>query len=236
MIIVCSPTKTLAKKTPLPTSDPVFINEAKQIINHLRLLDINTLKSLYHASDSIVNNAKTMIDSWSDHGKLTSIYAFTGLQFKNLDINSLEGNALEYALSHIKIASGLYGLLNATDAIDYYRYDLENKLDGLDVANMYIPLVSNYLNQLNEPILDLTSSEYSVLLQDCNRVKVIFLEDGSNKGTINKMYRGKLMRYCALHQIDTLEKVKEFNQDGFIFDQELSNQQQLVFTRRKNND
>lgn len=232
MIIICSPTKTLSLKTPEPISSPVFKEEAFEIMSVLKTLSLEELKKLYKVSDKVALQANNYIQIWPTINPLSAIYAFSGLQFKNLDIRSLDPEALDYAFKTIKITSGLYGILNAQDMIHPYRYDLENKLESLDVEHLYIVKVNAYLKSLNQEILDLTSKEYSVLLKDCEPVKVIFLEDDKQKGTVNKIFRGRLMRYCCQNKVQSIADIKAYTEDGFVFDEEHSSNKEYIFTRR----
>ena len=225
MIIVCSSAKTF-RKAKKGSSVPLFIDDAKHMVSKLVFMD---LKSYFKLSDSLDVKVRSIYDKWSFEGLYNVLDCFYGLQFKQIDSTNLSVEQREYADKHLYVLSGLYGILRCSDSICEYRLDGYDKIDGISMNDHYHHKVNDYLKSLNEEILDLSSQEYSMMLDDY--VKVNFLVGNKSNGTINKIQRGKMIRYCIEHNIDKISDIKQYAQDGFKYDEKLSNDKLLVFSK-----
>lgn len=225
MIIVCSSAKTF-RKVNKGSSVPLFIDDAKNIVSKLVLKDF---KSYFKISDKLAVNVSNIYGKWSIDGLYNVLDAFYGLQFKQIDSLKLTVKQREYAYKHLYVLSGLYGLLRSSDSICEYRLDGYDKLDGLSMNEYYYDKVNSYLKSLNDEILDLSSDEYSLMLDDY--IKVKFLVNNVSKGTINKIQRGKMIRYCIDNQINDINLIKNYDIDGFRYDESLSNEKLIVFSK-----
>lgn len=225
MIIVCSSAKTF-RKAEKGNSVPLFVDDAKEIVSKLVLVDF---KSYFKVSDNVALKVRNIYDKWSFEGLYNVLDCFYGLQFKQIDSTNLSIEQREYADKHLYVLSGLYGILRCSDSICEYRLDGYDKLDDISMNDYYHVKVNDYLRSLNDEILDLSSNEYSMMLDDY--VKVRFLVNNKSKGTINKIQRGKMIRYCIEHNIDKIADIKKYDQDGFKYDETLSNDRLLVFSK-----
>lgn len=230
MKIICSPTKTMKCQFKAESTQPVFLDQANQIIKIMKQYTVDELKRIYKCNDSIA------LENWKRYQSFpieegNALFSFTGIQFKSMQINDWNTNELEYAQNYLRIMSGLYGCLAPFDKIGSYRLDLDNKI-SLDVSSIYQNLVYEYLK--DEVLLDCTSLEYSRLLPE-NKIRIEFrvCKNGKqkNEATASKMARGKFIRYCVKHQINELEQCKSFNEDSYSFDEKLSSKSLWIFVK-----
>lgn len=230
MKILLSPTKT--QQTNMDTGEikVIFTQESLKIWKVMEDYTQEQLKSILKVSDKIVQTTY----SYYHHPRFSkAINLYQGLVYKYLDINTLvEEEVNEYVL----ILSALYGIVHPNNILAAYRLDYNIKLD-INLYTYWKDRITNYLISLNEDIVDLSSKEFtdSFAVDKLGKayVGVTFLEDGKNKATVAKMYRGKLARYIILNNLQKVEEIKVYNEDGFSYNEELSSEHNFVFIRNK---
>ena len=174
-----------------------------------------------------------------------AIYAFTGEVFKGIDVNSLAEEKIPLLQSRLRILSGLYGLLKPLDLIQPYRLEMGTKLNVGEVNNLYKFWDSSLADSLNEEmsegdlLINLASTEYfkavpkKVLKNPM--ITPVFKEFKSGDYKIVMTYakraRGLMVRYIIENNINTLEELKGFNTEGYLYTESLSSDSELVFTR-----
>ena len=212
MKIIFSPTKTMNDLTKFSDNDiPEFIDKAFMIKEELKKLDKDSLNKILKVNDKLLDiNYKRY---QTEDLKLTSkaILTYSGLSYKNLDYVSLDDSSQEYLNKHLRIISGLYGILRPLDGIINYRLEM-------NYADIYWTNLKNYFKDENF-VLDLASKEYSKIFNDDNIIKVIFYEQKNNKlveqSTNVKIMRGLFLRYLALNKITDYDELKKIEIIGF---------------------
>ena len=174
-----------------------------------------------------------------------AIYAFKGDVFIGLDAYTLNENQINQLQSKLRILSGQYGLLKPLDLIQPYRLEMGTKLKIVTKKDLYQFWDKKITNQLNEELADndvfinLASNEYfKVIKSNFLNSKIITPVFKDYKGGKLKMIsffakkaRGLMVRYIIDNSIENVEDLKGFNYEGYRFDENLSSNNELVFTR-----
>lgn len=215
MKIIISPSKE--KKT-LPfefeTTKPYFFNKAEFLVKKLKKLDVNQIQLAFKCSKSI---AKDVYISYQNFNEIVhpALFYFNGLQYKYLDVLSLEKDEISFLLDKVLIADALYGLLRATDEISNYRLDYKTKLPFFNY--------DYYKNDLDEiidqPVINLCSKEFSRNLNQDKLFTINFVQNLNGKiksySTHTKIARGKFLRYLAKNKSTSFDVIKKFKEDGY---------------------
>lgn len=227
MIIIYSPAKTMQFKDFL-TSDVFPSSNNQPLLEELKKLSVKQIQNRFSVSKTIAESVHHMYASFEDAPQNMAIAAYTGLAYQALTPLEYSKKEMDYAEQHIRILDAFYGVLTPKTMIKPYRLDFSTKLK----KSLY-----KYWNiQLEEPILNLASNEYSAMVSQ-PMVTVMFLEEenGSliNKATYSKMARGKMLHYLIKHQITSIQDVQAFNEEGYQFNADASDDKNLVFSRKK---
>ena len=176
MITIISPAKSLDFVNKTPISDyslPTFLKESQKIVNVLKDYSPKDLSKLMNISKDLgllnasrYQNYKT---PFNQENAKQAIFAFTGDVYKGLDAKSLTSNTIDYAQAHLKILSGLYGILKPLDLIQAYRLEMGTKISINNSISLYdfwsnkitSELSSNLENTNSQFLLNLASNEYS---------------------------------------------------------------------------
>lgn len=258
MLIVLSPAKTLDYDTPPATdihSKPDFLRHSAELIETLRALSPAEIGSLMDISDKLAALNVARYASWSPRfttkNAKQAMLAFNGDVYEGLDAPSLTEKQLGYTQSHIRILSGLYGVLRPLDLMQPYRLEMGTRLAtarGKDLYTFWGDLVTEALNvQLaalqSQALINLASEEYfKAVKPEQLRVPVItpVFEDWKN-GRYKiisfhaKRARGLMARYAAVKGITNAEKLKAFDAEGYAFDERESTATCWRFRRRIEN-
>ena len=225
-------------------STPVFINEAEKVLGTMKQMTYAELKSLWKCNDSI---AELNFDRIT-HGNLSkaitpAIFAYDGIQYKNLSPNTLETEALEYLKKHLRILSGMYGVLSPFDAVIPYRLEMQAKLgiDGkIDLYDFWGSKIADNLFEKDDIVINLASKEYSKVVTDHlpegKRIITCAFTENINgklveKGTLCKMARGACVRFMAENNIKNTEDIKNFNSLGYKLSEENSDENTFTFIK-----
>lgn len=254
MKLVISPAKSLDFETKLPTQNitqPYFLKQAKVINEELKKLSPKDLADLMSISEKLADlnwqrnqerNFKTK--QISDHAR-QAVYAFNGDVYTGLDAYSIPEEKMEVLNDKVRILSGLYGILKPFDIIEPYRLEMGKKLQVGSNENLYQiwkPMIASYLNKelkKNDVLVNLASTEYfSAVDTQLLKATVITPEFKDYKNDqlkiisfFAKKARGLMARYIIDHDINTVDGLKNFNSEGYVFDEKLSTQNKLIFTR-----
>lgn len=255
MLIVLSPAKTLDYETPANTdiySQPDFIKRSAELIGVLRQFSAAQIGDLMQISDALASLNVARYTEWRTKFTLKNakqaILAFNGDVYEGLNAGTLNAKQFDYVQSHIRILSGLYGILRPLDLMQPYRLEMGTKLAnplGKDLYAFWGDAVTKALNQLaaerqSSALINLASDEYfKVVKPRLLNVPVItpVFEDWKNgKYKVISFYakraRGLMARYAALKNISAPAKLKAFDSEGYAFHPELSDERTLVFRRR----
>ena len=253
MIIVLSPSKTLdfITKTSVEYTNPEFLNETFELILTLRKLTKTDISRLMSISENLASLSYVRYAHFSTTPTLEAsrpaIYAFKGDVYNGLAIDHYNDEDIQYAQNHLRIISGLYGLLRPLDLIQPYRLEMGVKLANHKGKNLYEywkDIVTIKLNALlqstNDNILvNLASTEYfkaiNIKLLQSKLITPVFKEKKGDKEKIVALFakraRGMMASYIVKNRINTVEGLKEFKQDGYRFDGVTSLKDQIVFIR-----
>ena len=252
MKIIISPAKSLDFESNSKTdvfSQPSFQKESSLLNKKLKNLSKKKLGDLMKISPALADLNYERNQSWhqpfSPENSKQAIYAFTGEVFKGIDIKSLAEEKIPLLQSRLRILSGLYGLLKPLDLIQPYRLEMGTKLTIGESNNLYKFWDSSLANSLNDEmkegdlLINLASAEYfkavprKVLKNPM--ITPIFKEfkNGQYKiiAIFAKLARGLMTRYIIDTDSKTIEDIKGFNYDNYGFSEELSSENELVFTR-----
>ncbi|MCA0932246.1 peroxide stress protein YaaA [Lutimonas saemankumensis] len=252
MKIVISPAKSLDFESEAPFteySQPIFLKQAERLNRILRKKSARSLSKLMSISPALGQLNYERNQEWElpfepDNSK-QAVYAFTGEVYRGLDANTIPEEDLEFLQNSLRILSGQYGILKPLDLIQAYRLEMGTKLKVGVKPNLYkfwgshiTDALNNELDE-NELFVNLASNEYFKAIQPKDlKVPVITpvfkdLKNGEYKVimTFAKHARGLMVRYLVDHKISNIEGIKGFNYGGYGFDENLSTETQLVFTR-----
>lgn len=255
MITIISPATTMNfdKNIDLDTTTPYFINEINDLINLLQNLSKEEVSSLMNLSEELTN---VNFERYKDLGKENaisqpSILAFDGQVFNCINVDDFSTSDFTFANNHLRLMSGLYGILKPSDAISPYRLEMKAKLKnecGNDLYKFWKEKITLYLrNELSKQdskvLINLASNEYSkaINLKELSKeFTVINVEFKDYKestdtykviGLYSKKARGYLTRYITKNKIDNINDLKTFSYDGYIFNESLSDNYNFIFTR-----
>lgn len=255
MLIVLSPAKSLDYATPAHTeisSKPDFIKRSAELIDILREFAPDRIGSLMRISDQLATLNANRYAAWSPKFTLKNskqaILAFNGDVYEGLDAASLNAKQLAYAQSHIRILSGLYGVLRPLDLMQPYRLEMGTRLAnpaGKDLYAFWGDTVTTALNQRiaeekTEALINLASEEYFKVVKPALLhtpvITPVFQDWKNGKYKIISFYakraRGMMARYAAVKGIVRTEELKSFNEDGYAYDEKLSSEKSWIFRRR----
>ncbi|WP_296949786.1 peroxide stress protein YaaA [uncultured Massilia sp.] len=253
MLIVLSPAKSLDLDTPPTTArhtTPRFIDRAAELIRILKPYSPAQVGALMDISDQLaVLNVTRYADWHPDHAQARqAVMSFDGDVYTGLDARTLDAAALDYAQARVRILSGLYGLLRPLDGMHPYRLEMGTKLANPRGKDLYAFWGDSVTAALNEDIaaagatalVNLASEEYfKAVKPKLLAVPVIapVFEDWKNGrykiiSFFAKRARGMMARYAALNGITDPQQLKDFDVDGYAFDEAASTEKNWVFRRR----
>lgn len=252
MKLVISPAKSLDFTRSLPTesnSKACFLREAESLNNILRDKSPKELSELMSISSSLGELNYQRNNSWklpfNSSNSRQAIYAFNGDVYKGIDAYSISQDKIELMQDTVRIISGLYGLLKPLDLIQPYRLEMGTKMPIGSNKNLYEFWKRKLTDSVNQELkngevfLNLASNEYikaidtKVLKSPMITANFKQLKDGNYKtiAIFSKKARGLMTRYIIDNNINSIEGLKGFNSDGYLFTEFLSTDKELIFTR-----
>lgn len=254
MITLLSPAKTLDFESPERISDltvPQFNMMSNRLIRILKKKSVDEIKGLMAISDALAklnkNRFKHFNKEYTDENSKSAITAFKGDVYIGLDVGSLNDEDLNFANQHVRILSGLYGLLLPFDRMQAYRLEMGTRLDNKSGTNLYHfwgDTISKALNneldaQNSDVIINLASNEYFKAVNKKKlKARVVDVdfreEEGGELKFISffaKKARGLMARYIVQNKIDEVELLKGFDYENYRFAEEHSTEDRLLFVR-----
>ena len=256
MLTVISPAKTLDFETRTVTdvfSQPAHLTQSRKLVRRLRQLSAGDLSQLMKVSDDIAELNQQRFKKWKTPFKpenaRQALFAFKGDVYIGLDAYSMTPDNVQFAQDHLRILSGLYGVLRPLDLIQAYRLEMGTRLDTEQSKNLYQfwdGRITRTLNQAlrqsgTKTLINLASNEYfksiKPKLLKAEVITPVFKDYHNDSyqviGFFAKKARGMMARYLIDHQIDKPEALKDFNYGGYGFSADLSASHEWVFTRRQ---
>ena len=250
MLIVISPAKTLDYSHPEYNrhTQPDFPAEVKDLVGILREKSATQISKLMHLSESLATlnteRYQTFTETFSPDNSKQALLAFKGEVYAKMEADSFSDADLEFAQQHLRILSGLYGLLKPLDLIQPYRLEMGTKLKtkkGNSLYDYWGTKISKALNAASQGrmVVNLASQEYfKAVDKKTLQMPVITIhfkehKEGSYQvvGVFAKQARGLMSRYAIQNRITDPEQLKVFHEDGYEFAERLSSAQDWVFVR-----
>jgi len=252
MLVVISPAKRLDwTETDLPTTQPDFQDDALRLAKTARNLTLVELKGLMDLSDDLArlnrDRFRDFADAPTEDLTRPAALAFAGDTYQGLEAASLEPEEMDWAQDHLRILSGLYGVLRPRDAIQPYRLEMGSRLKTRRGANLYEywrDQIAKALNaQANETgskvLVNCASQEYfgAVPLRSLNLrvVTPVFMEDKNGTAKIVSFYakkaRGAMARYIIQRRLTDPAGILDFDSGGYRYRPEMSEPDKPVFLR-----
>ena len=252
MLVVISPAKTLDFQTPARTnilSTPGFLEDSQVLIERMRELAPADIAKMMKISDKLSVLNSTRYETWSlpftpDNAK-QAILAFKGDVYTGLDAETLTPEQDKYAQQHLRILSGLYGILKPLDLMQPYRLEMGTKLSnarGKDLYQFWGDKITDSLNAelaQNDVLINLASNEYFKSVQpkklNARIITPVFKDTKHGVQKIISFYakkaRGLMTRYIIENNIANAESLKDFDVAGYQFEANQSSENEWVFTR-----
>ena len=256
MFFVLSPAKNLNEKDPSPVSSftlPDLLPEAEILMQELRQLAPQQIAELMHVSDKIAllnaeRNAAWHTPFTPENAK-QAVFMFNGDVYEGIAADTLKPEQIDYLQQHVRLLSGLYGVLRPLDLMQPYRLEMGTAFANSRGKNLYefwgdkiTDLLNQTLKQASSDVLiNLASQEYfkSVNTKKLNArlITPIFKDEKNGKYKIISFYakraRGLMVRYAAEHCITDPEMLKNFDYEGYSFNEAASNEAEWVFMREE---
>ena len=256
MLVVVSPAKNLDFESEIPVSQftqPAMLEDTERLMEVCRTLSPADLSSLMKISDKLATlNANRFAEfstPFSPDNARQAMYAFNGDVYTGLDAYSHDSETVEYAQKHLRILSGLYGLLRPLDLMQAYRLEMGTKLanpEGKDLYAFWDDRITYMLNKALEAqgdnvLINLASNEYFKAVKKKSLDGMIITptfkdcKNGQYKiiSFFAKKARGLMARYILENRVEDVEGLKNFDVDGYVFSEEQSSSTELVFLRNQ---
>ena len=254
MITLLSPAKTLDYETPDISGElsiPQFTTQTNQLIRILKKKSADDIKSLMHISDKLAdlnkNRYKTFSKEYTPENSKSAIMAFKGDVYTGFDAESLTPEDLDFTNKHVRILSGLYGLLLPFDRMQPYRLEMGTRLENKKGTNLYHfwgDTISKALNKElkalgTDTIVNLASNEYYKAVDQkklkANIINIDFREDKDGEykfvSFFAKKARGTMTRYIVENKITNPSDLRGFDYDNYRYEENGSSEGQLLFVR-----
>lgn len=254
MLFLLSPAKALDYETPPHVSthtQPLFVPQAAELIEILRQKSPQQIAELMHLSDPLAGLNAARYQAWQPNftaqNAKQAVLAFDGDVYGGLDAKTLDAAALDWLQQHLCILSGLYGVLRPLDWMQPYRLEMGTRLATSKGKNLYQFWGSQIARYLNERaaadptpvVVNLASEEYFKVVDRqvlAPRVVTCVFEERKADGYkvvsfLAKRARGLMVRFAVQHRIHHVERLRDFDLDGYGFAPAASEVDRLVFRR-----
>ncbi len=254
MLMILSPAKTLDYESPvpaLPLTTPDFVKEAKVLIGLLRELSVQDVATLMDLSDKLAALNVARYAEWSPRftnaNSRAAVLAFKGDVYEGMEAWTFDADDHAFAQQHLRILSGLYGLLRPLDRLQPYRLEMGTSLKNPKGNTLYAFWGDTIAKALNEALavqgddvlINLASEEYNkAALTKALKARVItpqFREEKNGKFKIVSFYakkaRGLMAGHIIRHRLTDPAQLKAFDAEGYAFNASLSKGDTWVFTR-----
>ncbi|BFN13841.1 MULTISPECIES: peroxide stress protein YaaA [Marinobacter] len=253
MLMIISPAKTLDYESPLATethTQPDFLDDACELIDQLKELEPHQVSNLMSISDKLGQLNAERFQSWrtpfTPDNARQAVLAFKGDVYTGLDAESFSSEDFSFAQKHLRILSGLYGLLKPLDLMQPYRLEMGTRFEntrGKDLYAFWGSKITDALNQLlasdDKVLVNLASNEYFKSVQkkhlDARLVTPQFKDWKNGQYKMISFYakkaRGLMCRYAIQNRITQADDLKGFNLEGYYFSEDQSDNNNWVFLR-----
>lgn len=254
MLILLSPAKTLDFEPvdrDLPATKPVLHSEAKKLASVAKDLSEKDVAKLMELSDKLAETAHGYLQDWKvkwdAKGSKQAGLAFRGDVYQGLDADTLTDKQLQRAQEHVRILSGLYGVLRPLDLMQAYRLEMGRKLANPRGKDLYAwwgervtdALNADLANSKKPLVVNLASNEYAAVVDlkklDAEVVTPVFKDEKNGKYRVISFFakraRGAMTRHLIRSRAAGRKAIESFDADGYRFNADLSKPSAPVFTR-----
>lgn len=258
MLILLSPAKTLDYERPLPPAfaaldedltRPAFTAEAAQLVERLRPMDAAQIGQLMELSPALAELNVARFQAWRPRytakNSRAALLAFNGDVYEGLDAGTLDEDGLRWANEHLRILSGLYGLLRPLDRLQPYRLEMGRPLATEAGSNLYafwgdrLALALNRLGS-KQVLVNLASQEYAraALRPALKRpvIEPVFEEVRNGQAKVISFFakraRGLMARYAIERRLIDAQELRGFDTEGYRWQAKLSTPERWVFQRQ----
>lgn len=254
MLLVISPAKNLDYDTPTPTkkhTKAAFLDKSESLIDELKQLAPQDVSGLMGISDKLGVLNYDRFQAWAQpfnsKNARQAVFAFNGDVYAGLDAYNFNDDDLSFAQQHLRILSGLYGLLKPLDLMQAYRLEMGTKFanrGGKDLYEFWGNDICDALNKQlkkskSKTLLNLASNEYFKAVKakniDAEIVTPVFKDKKNGQYKIISFFakkaRGRMSAYIIKNKLTDAAQITGFDWDGYRFNEALSNEKDWVFTR-----
>ncbi|MDF7667696.1 peroxide stress protein YaaA [Orbaceae bacterium ESL0727] len=259
MLTLISPAKTLDFQSPLLTQThtlPIFLNDAARLIKDCKKLTIAEIAKLMSISPKLAEQNYDRFQHWHAnfdlHNARQAILVFKGDVYKGLDVDDFNDDDLQFAQNHLRILSGLYGLLRPLDLIQPYRLEMGIRLKNGNNSNLYQFWDNRLTDELNQALnsssaqhkianvlINLASNEYFKAIVpthlDATIIHPQFLDNSKGEYKVISFYakkaRGLMSRFIIKNKITHYDDIKAFDLEGYQYDPKRSTEFEWYFIR-----
>lgn len=251
MLVFISPAKTMKinKMEAVECEKPLFEPYNRKVLNVLQELSVSNIQSIMKVNEKIATK------TYENHNNIQfdaagspALYTYDGIQYKAMATELFTNDDMIYANDHVRILSGLYGILKPNTSIYPYRLEMQLKLPIEKAKNLYEfwqePIIEYLLNaeSRHQVYVNLASLEYSKVIADFMKheevdfVTCTFKVKKGDKlkveSTASKKARGLMVQYIVKNRIEEKEELRKFNLDGFAYCNETSSEQEYIFIKQ----
>ncbi|MGO4893385.1 peroxide stress protein YaaA [Flavobacterium sp. W21_SRS_FM6] len=254
MLVVLSPAKNLDFEKPaevLKYTQPQLLEESAQLIERCKQLSPANISSLMKISDKLAGLNADRFASWqppfTPENAKQAVLAFNGDVYGGLDATTLSEADIEFAQQHLRILSGLYGVLKPLDLMQAYRLEMGTKLStdsGNDLYQFWGDKITQLLNsavkaQGDNVLVNLASNEYFKSVKpkklEAQIITPTFLDYKSGQYKVISFYakkaRGLMARYIIQNRLSEVAQLKDFDIAGYRYSEQRSTATELVYSR-----
>ena len=222
----------------LTEKNVVLKKETLKLYEKIRKLSKDKISLIFKIKGKLleetINNYKS---DFSDKPVKEAIRNYTGVVFEQLSLNIYNSSQLKYMNDHLRILSAMYGVLSPNDLIYPYRLDMTIKLPKISLYKYWQKIVDDYFMN-EEVIINLASNEFSKMLKNYSgrMINIEFYEESDELELKVVSYnakkcRGKMLDFLIKNQIEDLDLIKEFSYENYIYSENLSKPDNLIFIR-----
>ena len=246
MKIIFSPSKEMREENifenkKIEFTEPKFKDKTNILIGILKEKSLSEIENIMKLKGDLLNKTYKDIQDYDKLKSIPAISMYYGVSFKELNLEDYSEKSLEYLKNNLLILSALYGVLLAFDLVKKYRLDMTMSIIDKGLYNFWKKDINDYISNIlnkDEILLNLASGEFSKMI-DSKRIFIINVDfkeekDGAYKSvsTYSKKARGQFLNYLIKNQIANLEDIKKIKLDGYSLNKDLSDEKNLIFTRK----
>lgn len=252
MLAIISPAKSIdMSKGPNTGSIPIYNSMAAKLVKELKGYSVDDLQQLMKISPKLAQLNYDRFQHWTSNATekdvASAIYAFRGDVYTGIDVDNMDAVEVDYLENHLRILSGLYGLLKPKDIIQAYRLEMGTRLQLGKFKSLYEfwgdsitrELVKTLKENREKVLINLASNEYAKSI-DMTKIGVrvvtpVFKDYKNGQYKIISFFakkaRGRMVAFMAKENLQKADDLKGFDYDGYHYNEEMSSDDIFVFTR-----